>query len=159
MLEVIKGTKEITKFIKAIATSGKTLDDRIQLAAMSTINHAAEHGDVTLCCELFKAMPQGARSKALTDWFLMFGPVKVNRGKNAKELPFVLDRDKVLNLEGANALPWYMCKVEKHPSEEFDLLGALSSLIKRAEAAAKVGKTIKGMEQIQTLRQMVGAQA
>lgn len=156
MLALVKGAKSIAALINTIHADGKALDDSIQLAAMSCISHASEHGDITLCCALFNALPKGARSKALADWFLQFGPVMINKGKNAKELPFLLYRDNPLNLEGGEALPWYKCKVEKHPSDEFDLLAAMAAVLTRADAAAKKGLTIKGSEKLLELRKLAG---
>jgi len=155
-IALVKGAKAIAQLINTIRADGKVLDDSIQLAALSCVSHATEHGDVTLACELFKALPKGARSKALTEWFVQYSQLTVNTGLKAKELPFILDRTKALDLEAANANPWYNCKPEKHPSEEFDLIKAMEALLTRADSAAKKGLTIKGADKLLQLRVLAG---
>lgn len=155
-IALIKGAKAIAGLINTIRAEGKVLDDSIQLAAMSVAQHATDHGDVTLACELFKALPKGARAKALTEWLVKYSQLTVNTGIKAKELPFILDRSKALDLQAGNTNPWFNCKPEKHPSEEFDLIKAMEALLTRADSAAKKGLTIKGAEKLIQLRVLAG---
>lgn len=155
-IALVKGAKAIAGLINTIRADGKMLDDSIQLAALSAMAHSAEHSDPTLCCALFDALPKGARAKALTDWFLTFGQLQKNTGLKAKELPFIIDRSKALDLGGAMAKPWYTCKPEKHPSEEFDLIKALEALLTRADSAAAKGLQVKGADKLIQLRMLAG---
>lgn len=150
MQTLITTAKAINTAIDSIARRGKTLDNDIQVCALSCLNHHNEHGDITLLNRLWLGMPKGSRRKSLTDWVLQFGAVQGNPDKaTAKEVPFVDARkDKVLDLDGAIATPWY--EYNRPASEdtvlEFDFTKALEALLKRAQNAQAKGTLIVGAE-------------
>ncbi len=150
--KLIVGAADITKAIESIQRRGEKLDADIQHAGLSILSHIDQHGDVTLLCRLFAAMPKGSRRNALAEWAFAFGKVKPNLDSgSSKELPFLYDKEGTTNLEAAAEKPWYTFKPEKPVSEEFDFAGMLQSLIKKAETAKASGKTIKGGENLGTI--------
>lgn len=74
---------EMTTAIGRIAATGKVLQGRIHDTAVSTLNHAAEHGDTTLACRLLDALPNGQRVKSLAFWFTHF---------SGKQMSFSVDK-------------------------------------------------------------------
>lgn len=153
-MKLITTAAAINKAIDSIARRGKKLDADIQHAGLSCLNHNQEHGDVTLLCNLFNAMPKGSRRNALAEWALKFGKVKLNEDKStAKELPFLFDKEGSTDLSGAAESPWYDCKPEKPLLEEFDFVSQYNALIKKATAAGQAGIPIKGAELMQRLQE------
>jgi len=143
----------ITKAIGSIERRGKKLDADIQITGLSCLNHNQEHGDVTLLCKLFNAMPKGSRRNALADWALKFGKVVLNEDKStAKELPFLFKKTGSTDLSAASETPWYDCKPEKELLEEFNFEAQWASLIKKAMAAGQAGIPIKGAELMSRLQ-------
>jgi hypothetical protein len=154
-IALVKGQSGILSLIMAIQAAGKVLDQDIQLAGMSVINHAEEHGDITLACALYLAMPKGARKAALAAWLMTFGKLSANTGLTKKEQPFVFDRSKTTDLNGAQQAPWFTFKLDKEPHAVFNLSESIAQLIKRAESAAKKGLVIEGAENLDALRNMI----
>lgn len=154
---------DIELAIKSIAGRGAKLDNDIQLTALSCIAHYADHRDNTLINRLWLAMPKGSRRSALTEWLVQFGGVDVNMNKEtAKEQPFVTpakDARRPVDIAGGTAKPWYECKKEKEPSEEFDFNAMLATLLKKAEAASASGKVIVGADALAAVRKAVAGAA
>ncbi len=111
-IKLIEGTAAITKAIASIANRGKKLDNDIQLAGLSVLNHIQLHGDVTVANKLFDALPKGARRLALAEWFFAFGKLSANTDKaSVKEgVHFVHDKSKSTALAGATEMPWYQMR-------------------------------------------------
>lgn len=138
---------EIEKAIASVANRGKKLDADIQKAGLSILNHIQANGEVSLANKLWHALPKGARRNALVEWFLKYGKISVNTNKEqAKEFPLVFRKDGKTDISGAQAQPWYDCKPEKAPIEEFDFSAALARMIKQIKAATEQGIAIKGNE-------------
>ncbi len=155
MFNLIKGQQAILSVIKTIQAAGKTLDQDIQLAGMSVLNHAEEHGDITLACTLYLSMPKGSRKAALSAWLMTNGKLAANTGKNKKEQPFVYSREKITDLANADAAPWYTFKLDKAPDQVFNLGDAINNLIKRVEAATAKGVAVEGYDKLDKLRSLV----
>lgn len=131
------GTDAIGKATADIAKVGKKLDQMIQVAGLSCLHHVEEHKDVTVLVNLFEAMPQGSRKKALLDWVLKYGKVLGNyddKGILSKDKPFLFDRKGATDLVGAEAEPWYNCAPDKL-EVPMDFLKLLDSLLKKADKA------------------------
>lgn len=141
--------KQILTAIQHVAITGKCLDESVQSIGLDILQHVDQHGEVSLANKLLKALPKGARAKALADWFQMYGKIIVNTDKaTAKQFPLVFHKEGTTNLEGAAAKQWYKCKPDRPLSEEFDFAGQMQALIKRAQAAQAAGKSIKGAEKL-----------
>lgn len=108
MSKTLKGVDAIRAEIKAINKAGTTLAARIQHCAVAALEHMVEHRDHTLLVELYQAMPKGTRSSALAAWILAFSQLKANDDKaSKKDKPFLLDKEKTLDLEGARNTLWH----------------------------------------------------
>ena len=147
-MKLLDNAKAINAAIDSISRRGKTLDQDIQLAAVSCLNHHNEHGDITLLNRLWLGMPKGSRRKSLTDWILAFGAVAPNVDKESKAVaPFVDARkDKAFELQDAIGNPLYEFNrpVDEDTVAEFDFTKALEALLKRAQNAQAKGILIVG---------------
>lgn len=151
--------KQILAAIQNINIAGKGLDDAVQSVGLDVLAHVEAHGEVSLAIKLLRALPKGARAKALADWFMRFGKISVNTDrKAAKSLPLLYCKTGSTNLEGAAATPWYKCKQDKPLAEEFDFAGRLAALIKAAQAAQAKGLPVRGADQLLALQTVKPAQ-
>lgn len=147
----------INKAIDSIERRGKKLDQDIQQAGLSCLNHNQEHGDITLLNRLYLAMPKGSRRNALIEWALKYGKCKLNEDKStAKDAPLLFNREGSTDLAGANEEPWFNCKPEKDPLEEFDFVAAYNALLRKATKAGDSGKKIKGQELLDKVKAVGG---
>lgn len=147
--------KQILAAIQHVAITGKGLDDSVQSIGLDILQHVELHGEVSLACKLLKALPKGARAKALADWFQRFGKIAVNTDKaTAKQFPLVYCKEGRTDLEGAAAKPWYTCRPDRPLSEEFDFAGKMQALLRQAQAAREAGKTVKGADILDKLLAM-----
>lgn len=154
-MKLFEGAAAINKEIGLIKTAGKKLDERIQVAGVSVIQHCGLHNDVTVVNNLFLAMPAGARKKALAEWLLKFGNVAANTDKaSSKTAPFVYAKDRQANVEGAIAEPWYDFAPEPAVATMFDFQAMLASLLKKAEKAEQQGLKIEGAEALAAVRKL-----
>lgn len=139
--------KQVLAAIQNIAITGKGLDDAVQSVGLDVLQHVELNGEVSLANKLLKALPKGARAKALADWFQMHGKIIVNTDRaTAKAFPLVFHKQGVTRLAEAAAKPWYKCKQDKPLAVEFDFAGQLMSLLKRANEAASKGLEVKGAD-------------
>lgn len=148
--------KQILTAIQHVAINGKALDESVQSIGLDILQHVDAHGEVSLACKLLKALPKGARAKALADWFQTYGKITVNTDKTtAKQFPLVFNKDGKTNLEGAAAKQWYKCKPDRPLAVEFDFAAQLSALLKRAAEAEAKGMTVKGVEALAKCKELV----
>ncbi len=124
---------DLDKAIKSIAQRGAKLDADIQVAALSALNHLAEHRDAVFCGKLYNNMPKGSRRSSLALWFTAFGAVKLNTDAATKgEFPFVFDKQGKTDLDGAAAMQWHEAKQEPELEDLFDIKAALAAVLKKA---------------------------
>jgi hypothetical protein len=148
--------KQILTAIQHVAINGKALDESVQSIGLDILQHVEANGEVSLACKLLRALPKGARAKALADWFQMFGKIVVNTDKaTAKQFPLVFHKEGKTNLEGAAAKQWYKCKPDRPLAEEFDFAAQLTALLKRAAEAEAKGMTVKGADALAKCRGLV----
>jgi len=138
----------INKEIAAIRTAGAKFDKRVQDCALSCLEHFEAHGDYTLLVSLYQALPKGSRRGSFATWILKYSRLAANTDKDTKaEKPFVLDKAKKNDLEGAAAEFWYEAgKPEQSPDEVFDLQKAVLALLAKAKAAKDHGRKVKGLD-------------
>lgn len=147
-MKLITNTTELNKAIASIASRGAKLDASIQLAGLSVLNHASEHGDTTLADKLVQAMPKGGRKLALVEWMLAYGQLaKLDKEEDKEAIQagriFKLDRSRTLDLESADAKKWFEFKPEGDVATAFDAQAALASVLKRMKAATTKGMAIE----------------
>lgn len=144
--KLIVGADNIGVAIEAIRKTGKKLDDMIQVAAMSCISHVDQHQNVDVLLNLWAAMPQGSRKKALMDWVLKYGKVQPNmddKGQVVADKPFLFNRKGITNLIGGEGEPWFACAPEKLDAP-LDFMKMLDAMFSKASKASDKGKLDNG---------------
>lgn len=145
--KLYKGAAEINRAIDSIKNRGAKLDASIQLAGLSVLAHASEHGDTTCADRLVLAMPKGARKLALVEWMLAFGQLaKIDPTVDSKEWRgrmFKLDRTRTLDLKAAEAKQWHKFKPEAAVRTAFDAQAAVMALLARLKGAESKGMSIE----------------
>ena len=132
--KLLVGATAINKAIDSIAKRGKTLDTDLHNAALSCLEHAIKHGDITLAERLVGAMPQQARKNAMRDWFINYGPFAYN-AKN-KKFTFKAKEGEVYNVAEAAQTPFWEFKPEPE-YVPFNVDKAILALVTKAENAVK----------------------
>lgn len=128
--------KQIELNIAKIAKSGAALDKLIQETGVGVLTHYAQHTDAAVVNRLFLALSAGSRKTALASWLLAYGALQVNQDASTKkERPFVADKTKVTDVEGATEDMWYNHKPEKAIDETFDLQKAVRAILAKAGKA------------------------
>jgi len=128
---IISDLKVLAAAIVSIKVRGAKLDKDIQTAAMSAVAHFEKCGDVGYINRLYLALGKGARHEAFTAWVTEFGGVMANKGVGKETTPFVKDKNKVPDLEGGDAKPWYDCKKSKAPGEVVDYYSLLLKVVNK----------------------------
>ena len=127
-MKLFTNKADIVAAIADIKVTGKKLDDMIQVAACSVLQHNELHGDVSLINDLVAAMPAGSRVNALREFIEKFGKVfyddKTKAFKHAKK--------GVTMLEDAMATMWTTFKPEQ-PYKPMNLAAEVAALLKRAQ--------------------------
>lgn len=139
---LIVGTADIGKAIDSIVTRGKKLDDSIQLAGLSILNHVELHGDISLMNRLLVSFPKGSRRNAFAEWALFHGKFKLNTGDDKKTVPFLYDKTRETKLLQAEAKAWTEFKPEQDLDQVFDFGKMLAALMAKAGKA----KNLEGAE-------------
>ena len=136
---VILDAKGIDAAITSIVKRGASLDNLIQQAAASVVQHIEDCGDITLANRLQVSMPKGSRSNAMTAYLLACAKLKVrvlpaNATKAMKEafkdMPFEFNRDGKTDMEAALAKPWYEFKKPKSIEQEFGVKELSASILR-----------------------------
>lgn len=149
-LKLYRGAAEINKAIASIHNRGAKLDASIQLAGLSIMAHATEHGDTTCADRLIQAMPRGSRKLALVEWVLAYSQMRKldpsvpeEAARIVEGATFKLDRERKLDLDSAMAKPWHEFKPEGSVATAFDAQAAVASLIARLKSAQSKGMQIE----------------
>ena len=139
-----KTTAQLTKQITFMQRAGAKLDAYIQTTAIDVLEHYAEHTDIRLVNRFFLAMPKGSRHAAMIEFILCNFAVVPNTDQSTKkEAPFANALDKVNDLAGAQAKPWYEYKPSPAPDMVMDLQAEVRKLLKKAAGKAAVLSTNK----------------
>ncbi len=149
-MKLLTKTSDIVSAIEDIRSTGKKLDNMIQVAACSVIQHVGKHGDITLVNTLVEAMPNGSRVNALRDFIGTFSKAEYDEATKA----FKFNKEKKTDLAGAEAIMWTEFKPEQ-PYVAFDLQKLLASVLKKADAALKDAPQEVDLELLAKLRATV----
>jgi len=117
--------KQIKTTIKLIRNAGVKLDQRINDAGVSIMNHANEHGDWSQMNALYEALPKSARRKAFVKWVSDHGPLKFDDKKGTFVRP-VKVKVKTFDVEGANATAFWDYTKEVANTLDLDKLSKMS---------------------------------
>ena len=148
MAKTLKTVAEITAEIAGIAKAGKTWDARVQACAVACVEHMAGHGDHTLLVKLYQALPKGSRRGSFAQWIINHTSLVANTDAGTKgELPFVKDKAKTTDVEGARENLWTDAgRPEPAPDELFDANKAAMALIRKIKAARDAGRPVKALD-------------
>lgn len=144
----LKTANGIRAEINSIGKASKSLDARVQACAVASLEHMIAHKDHTLLVELYKALGKGMRRASMAAWILQFTQLTANADPLTKtEKPFMLDKEKTCDLEGAKGMMWYEAgKPEQAPDEILDVNKAVMSLLKKVKDAQAAGRPVKGLD-------------
>ena len=131
------------KLINSIAKRGKSLDNDIQQAAISSVYYSVCFGDVTIGQKLVENFPSGSRKAAVVGFLEKFGQFEYK----AKTVVYRQRTFDTVLLENAEASEAYCSDIKVHwtafkPEQiksDFDLIDASKLLIARMEKAVNAG--------------------
>lgn len=106
--KLLSSAAEIKAAIESIARRGKKLDQDIQVAALSSMQHHADHGDITLINRLVASMPNGSRVNALKAYIETFGAVRYDTESKI----FTHNKGKSFDVNEAAKIMWTDFKPE-----------------------------------------------
>lgn len=132
--------RALQKRIVSIGRRGAKLDRDIHETEIDCLAHASEHGDISLLTELYHAMPNGSRRKAMAQHAKDHAPVKTT-GKDS-ELAFRMRKGwqaDQFKLDEAEATPFWEYTKEPEP-KPFDLDRFFESIRSRLRKAKDKGE-------------------
>lgn len=130
-ITIAKGAAAITAAIVKATKKGQEYELALHTAAVSCLNHVAEHNDPSLLNRLFAELSGITRKQAFAEWALAFGNVSFNE----KDKLFLYEKGKAHDMTAALALPFWEFKPEPE-FVPFDLHAAIAALVKKAEKAS-----------------------
>lgn len=144
----LQGADAINKEIASIKAAGAKFDKRVQECAIACLEHMDKHGDHTLLVRLYQALPKGSRRGSMATWIMRYSRLTANDDKATKnEKPFIVDKAKANDLEGAASEMWYEAgKPEQNPDEILDVQKAVKALLAKVKKAKDAGQKIKGLD-------------
>lgn len=154
--KLITDLKALAAAIKAHAGKRAKLDDELQTLALSAILAVRDHGNIHYVNALYSASGKGTRHVALASWFMEFGGVSANTGKDKAEKPFIFDREKAVDLESGVATPWFDMKPSQAPDEILDVLKLVQAVIRKAQNP-KEGVEVTNFALVEQLAAIVAA--
>ena len=149
-VKLLTGSAAITTAINSIAKRGKLFERDLHSVAVSTLDHAIKHGDITLANKLITAMGKSQRVNALRDWFINFGPFAYDATN--KSMVHVKGSNKT-DIKAAMAMPFWEFKQEA-AYVPFNLETAVLTLLKRIDTAQSKGETVDA-KAVATLQSLV----
>lgn len=148
-VKLITDAAALNKAIDSIESRGKKLQQDIHVAALSCLQYAEQHGDVTLMQRLIVALPASTRKNALLAWASDFGKFAVSEdGKSV-----IYNKHGKTDLATAEATPFWEYVAEP-AFKPFDIAAELAKLVKRAEKAAKDARNSLPDEQFRAVREL-----
>lgn len=132
-----KDAAELAKLCAKAVKSVQSARVSVQQAAVGVLYHAYKHGDYTAATSLVNDLGNTINGKALIEFFVKFGGLKVNAETNSFDGWAGKDYIEAA-FNDAKATMWWDLKVQQ-PFKGFDLEAALQQVIKRhKEAQEKV---------------------
>lgn len=106
--------------IGILKMDAESVQERIHLIGVSTLDHIRAHGDTTGACALLNALPRGQRVKALAHWFKTFSNGKAiflfDKAAGSWNCKLSKQRsDADFNIEAAEATSFADLTEEKDP--------------------------------------------
>lgn len=136
--------------IATIVTTAGALQTLIHETAIECLQHAQEHGDVTIIDALVKALPKGQRVESLIEWVQDYSPVRWNGAKEVGLLKKEAKAFTPFDIETAMTDPYYSHTAEQRSKQKLSLealQNIVAGLSTRIEKAVENG-TIKDGEDV-----------
>lgn len=127
---VLSRADSLTK-IASIAKRGKALRDDVNLVAVSTLIHAAEHGDLTLATKLHDSVPVSFRAD-LKRYYAAFGPIRWVKGKGFNKL----SKGGAYDIDGALSTSFDAVDKPEKSEAEYDRNKELTAIVKFLDTKA-----------------------
>ena len=131
-----KDAKGVDALIGEAVSSAKTMKEKVQVAGIAILIHAEKCGDYRKANDLVKGLGDGVNGAALVEWFVKFGGFTISPDGDCfdgwKGAEYI--QDHFNGKDSAKTTAWYSLK-KINPYKGFDLVAALKSVVKRAEAA------------------------
>lgn len=135
--KLITDTAALNKAIASIKTRGTKLQADMHTAAVSCLDHADKHGNVTPMRNLLDALPSMTRKNALKAWAEQFGKFVYN--EETKTLDYA--KDKATTLQAAIDEPFYQFSPEPE-YKPLNMAAEIGKLMTRISNAQKHGETV-----------------
>lgn len=147
---------DVRNAIKTVIASAGQLQTQIHELGLECLEHAEEHGDVTLADLMVKELPKGQRVEALKVWFETFSPIRWNGKGEVGQLKKEAKNYTPYDLEAAAATPYYSLTQEKKPQTLSleNLINIVQGLEKRIDKAEENGAIADG-ESVDAMRTYV----
>lgn len=139
--------RDIQKRITSIRNRGAKIDRDIHETAVLTIEHARDHGDITLATKLVNAMPKSSRRKALIAWYGAFAPVTFQSKNEAFKLKKKRSQEDFL-VDEANETPFWDYTKERNP-QPYTAEKAINAFINGLKKAHQQGNLTESQNAIQ----------
>lgn len=147
--------------IQSARLAGETLQDNLQVIALSAVTLADQHGNTTPLLDLMTSFPQGMRQQAMVKWLKVntqwdFQPARAANGdkpakaakvhKSTRAISFtqVKHRDKA-----AKAMWYAPLQAKRKEATKFNLSDYTDKFVERVEKAIEAGEATT--EQVQAL--------
>ena len=144
---------QVLKNIGSIGRASAKLTKDIQTTAVGCVEHAVNHGDVTLADQLVEALGKGLRKASLRAWFEKNAPMFIAKGKD--KFSFDPTRKGTWDQEREDTLlasPWEEAKPEEKIVSVFDVSESFDKFMKRVESMSKDAEvTLRNREMIDFL--------
>lgn len=131
---------DVAKAIESIKNRGARLDADIHAAACAALAHIEKSGDYTLINRLLLAMPKSSRRNSLAVWACAFATLVKNEGgdksKPVETFPLIKGGDKVMDVAGAVAKPFWEFKNVKEGTDGFKFDDYIGGVMKKLAAIA-----------------------
>lgn len=151
--KMLEGVAIINKAITSLQTRGKKYEADLHQAAVSCLNHAGKHGDITLAIRLIEAVPSLTRSNALKQWFIAMGRFKWD--DEGKTLAY--DKSKATLLDEALANPFWTFKANEGGAfKPFDFNEAVNRILAQAKKAHEKGQEVP-TDKLEALAKLIQA--
>ena len=138
---------DLIKGIATLKTDAASVQERIHLYAVSSLDHVRAHGDTTGCVALCNALPNGQRVKALAFWFKKFsnGKLILTMDKATKTWTAKLSKQRVdsdFDVAGAEAITFADLTDERDPVSV-----TIESMVRNLERNATNAENFDGTDQ------------
>jgi hypothetical protein len=140
--ELITGEKAILSLISTVFETVVDAQRKIQLAALSAVEHSLKHGDITIIEKMLNTIPEGMRKDSLAAYFDKYACVNFVQDEETKKYKPVYSREKRDNMMkngwyDAAATNWWYKATKVTEYVPFELSQLQANLEKMLGQAAK----------------------